>query len=169
MAVAHAFKSNEAGLDLVKIPHDDLPFIYPQVGFGEVHIIGETEQNTFIIMVSGDGKGSVKEVYQKEGELFLTTELETVEQGDKLEQESQFLYRRLRDITRENVQNLLKSDAETDTLMDNLKNPAALIAFYTDHILENFEDKLRVFAENDLNRKLQLLGNYMVTKSLYKH
>lgn len=167
MAIAHAQTHNDSeGKELLAIPHEKFPFIHPEVGFGRVQVLAQTDTGTKVVVVSGDHKGRVTQVHHGSGG-FLSVEVEEVPLEQDLEQEMTFLYRRLRSITRDKIKELLKSDREVGVLMDNLQSPHELLAFYTDHVCRDFSVRMKVFEANNINEKLQIIGKSLVQKSFH--
>jgi Lon protease-like protein len=160
MAIGNASDRFDEDHDL-EIPHEKFPYLYPEVGFGKVQVLAATDAGTKVIVVSGQGKGRIKEVHQEAGG-FLSVELEEVPTVSELEGQMEFMYRRLCMITRERVFELLGNEREVNVLMDNLQNPPELIAFYSDHLLKDSNVKMAVFKANDINEKLHLIGQSLL-------
>lgn len=160
MAIGHALP--ESRESFVEIPHEKFPFVFQEVGFGKVSVLAETEAKTKIIVVEGQGKGKISSIFPRDNS-FISVDLEPCPFNGELEMDSLFLYRRLRDLTKEKVRPLVASDREVQVIMDNLKTPSQLVAFYTDHMLQDFETRLKIFLVNDVNEKIKILLNYLVT------
>lgn len=164
MAIAHAQAKESNGFtqkDFQTIPHEKFPYIYPDVGFGKVQILAETDKGTKVVVVSGEGKGKITTVHQDSGG-FLTAEIKEVPLQNNLDSQMTFIYRRLRSITKEKVSELLKNEREVEVLMNNLLTPQELVAFYADHICRDFSVRVAVFEANDINEKLSIIGKSLV-------
>lgn len=159
MAIAHAETTFKK--DFIEIPHESFPFIHSEVGFGKVQTLGTTEAGTKMIVVTGLGKGQITSVSENEGG-YLSVSLDLIPYQNILSDEKTFLFRRLRDITREKIYELLKNEREVNVLMDNLKDPGELVAFYADHILKDFQTKLLIFESNNINQKLDIISKDLV-------
>lgn len=159
LAVAPSYPQ-VSGSSFVKIEHESTPYVYPYCGHGAVQLLGETTQGTKIIMVEGAGKARIVQVNFK-GQ-FNEVVMESVAQESILDESNIFIYRRIRSLTRETLLEKLKREDEVQAIMAHLDDPQSLVAFYSDHILNDFEKRLRVFAANSLSEKLQLLGKFRV-------
>lgn len=159
LAIAHA--ETHEHKDFIKIPHNEFPFVFSEVGFGSVQTLSTTENGAKIIVVTGLGKGKITGVQENEGG-YLSVSLEDIPYERDLDVEMTFLYRRLKDITRERINDFLKNEREVSVLMDNLREPQELVAFYTDHILKDFKLKMVIFESNNINEKLKIISEDLV-------
>ncbi|MEC7276013.1 MAG: LON peptidase substrate-binding domain-containing protein [Bdellovibrionota bacterium] len=159
MALGHACSTPLEGG--VSIPHETYCEVFCEVGFGTPQVLTTTPQGSQVVVVNGEGKGKLCDLTEDERG-FLKAELKEVSYQDQLESEQTFLYRRLKSITKEQVSELLKNDREAEILMSNLNTPNELVAFYSDHLMKSFDHKLSVFKQNDINEKIQLIGQYLV-------
>lgn len=182
MAIGHAYKgpleisadTNTDGSDehtnksLIKkvtaIPHESFPFIYSEVGFGRVKVLVETPAKTKIILVEGLGKGRISSHFQNQGN-FLTAELYPIDYEDQLHDDFVFLYRRLEELTRDRVKELVKDSREENIIMKSIANPTELVAFYADHLLKDFDLRLEIFSLNDINEKINLLSSFVLSNT----
>lgn len=160
MAIGHASISQDEEHTL-SIPHEKFPFIHKEVGFGKVQTLAETDAGTKVVVISGQGKGVIKEVHQAYGG-FLSVEIEEIPTSNELDSLMTFIYRRLRMIAEEKIKELLNNDREVQVLMNNLKEPEELVAFYSDHLLKDPKAKLAIFKANDINEKLDLIGKSLL-------
>ncbi len=160
MAIGNASESPDGDHSL-EIPHEKFPYLYPEVGFGKVQVLAATDAGTKVIVVTGKAKGKVKAVHPAAGG-FLSVELEEIPHVSELDSSMEFMYRRLRMITKERVFDLLNSEREVGILMDNLKEPCELIAFYSDHLLKDPTTRMAVFKANNINEKLDLIGKSLL-------
>ncbi len=159
MAVGHA--SHESFQNSVVVHHEKFPHVYEEVSFGTPQILTQTAQGSKLIVINALGKGRISQSTLTE-DGFNRIELEEVQCCNELDSDNVFLYRRLKSLTRERVEDLLKSKREVELLMDNLERPHELVAFYADHLLKPFDTRLKVFRENDVNTKLRILGQHLV-------
>lgn len=159
MAIGHALPEGQDSF--VEIPHEKFPYVYQEVGFGKVSLLAETEAKTKIVIVEGQGKGIISSVYPRENS-FTSVDLSPCPFVADLDTEVTFLYRRLRDLTREKVETLVDNDREVQVIMETLSTPSQLVAFYTDHLLKDFQKKMEIFIANDVNQKIKLLSTHLV-------
>lgn len=159
LALGHADSCRERQCE-VEIPHEKFKYLYPEVGYGKVQVLGDTAKGTKVIVVQGIGKGLVEgSSITEDG--FIQAIIDPLEVNDELDESKTFLYRRLKNLTRERLQELLKNDREVNILMDNLNGPCELVSFYTDHIVREFEHKFQIFKLNDINDKIEFLGQLL--------
>ncbi len=158
LAISPSFEKGED--NAVAIEHESTPFVYKYCGFGKVQILGTTPENTKLILVEGEGKALITNVSSAHS--FNEVDLACVTQETELSESSTFIYRRIRDLTREKLSERLKNESEVTSLMGHIKDPQSLVSFYSDHILEDFEHRLEVFASNNLEEKIALLGRYRI-------
>ena len=163
MAIAHASKTQFS--DCLAIPDKGHPYICTEVGYGRVEIIGESP-NGVLIAVSSLGKAEVTKVEELHNP-YIKLELEPISLNNKLNPESEFLYRRIRSLARERMMSFLKSCEEADAVMAQLKSPERLLAFYIDHILQGWEKKYELFQIDDINEKIARLGEMIVERPTY--
>lgn len=159
MAIGHA--SGEKMEESCEVYHEKFHYVFEEVSFGDPQVLTETAEGSKLIVVNAKGKGRISHCKLHPAG-YNEVDLEEVRLSLELSSDKEFLYRRLKTLTREKVGGLLKNEREVDLLMDNLKTPHELVAFYADHILKPFETRLRVFRENDLNQKIKLLGEHLV-------
>lgn len=160
MAIAHASSVQDEDHTLT-IAHEKFPYINEQVGFGKVQTLAETDAGTKVVVISGQGKGIVKNVHKASGG-YLSVEIEEVPTTNDLDPLMTFMFRRLKMITEEKVSELLKNDREVQVLMNNIQRPEELVAFYSDHILRDPKTKLSIFKANDINEKLEIIGQSLL-------
>ena len=165
MAIAHASKTQFS--TSVGIPDEGYPFICQDVGYGEVEVIGESPKGV-LIAVNSQGKAHVTRV-EDEANPYIKLELEPINQNYQLQPQSEFLYRRIRSLTRERMQKFLKTDAELEVVMAQLSDPEKLLAFYIDHILQGGGNKYKLFQLDDINDKLAVLGQMIVGQQKSLH
>lgn len=160
MAIGHASTDGlkEEG---IKVPHECYKEVYREVGIGEPQVLTDTQQGSKIIVVNGLCKGVIDQV-DCDPKGFLKVDVQEVSYQDQLETQQTFLYRRLKCLAKERVRELLKNEKEVEILMNNLRSPNELVAFYSDHLMNSFDERLTIFKENDINQKLQLIGQYLV-------
>ncbi len=159
MAIGHALPSEEERF--ISIPHEKFPYVFQEVGFGKVTLLAETDAKTKIIIVEGQGKGTISRVIPSNSP-YLTVDIDPLPFQNELDGMNTFLYRRLKELTREKVQPLVQNQREVSVIMENLKDPCELVAFYTDHLLKDFDTRLQIFKANDVNEKIEILSNYLV-------
>ena len=159
LAIAPSYSQNLSN-EVVQIDHESTPFVFQYCGHGSVQILGDTAKGTKLIMVEGVGKGKILDVHYQGS--FNTVTIESVDQEAELDENNIFIFRRLKSLTKEMLAEKLGRQEEVEAIMSHLEEPQSLVAFYSDHLLQDFEKHLEVFKVNSLHEKLQLLGNYRV-------
>jgi len=159
LAIAPSYQRRDEA-ELVEIEHESTPYVYKFCGHGKVQILGSTPQGAKIIMIEGAGKGEIQEVSYAGS--FNEVQILEVEQEASLSESSTFIYRRLKSLTAEKLLEHLGNKEDVAALMRHLKDPQSLVAFYCDHILQGFQNRLEVFKVDDLEEKLLLLGRFRV-------
>lgn len=160
MAIAHASKTHFN--HCVSIPDSGYPYICSDVGYGKIEVLGETSRG-LLIAVSSQGKAQVKHV-DEVADPYIKLELKPINLNDQLSDDYSFLFRRIRALTRDKLEGYLKTEQEVDILMGQLTSPNKLLAFYIDHILQDWSQKYDLFQLDDINQKIQLLAQIIVNK-----
>lgn len=160
MAIAHASKTHFSSC--VSIPDSGYPYICSDVGYGKIEILGETSRG-LLIAVNSRGKGHIEHVKGESGP-YIKLELNPINLNNQLSDDNSFLYRRIRSLMRDKLQGYLKTEQEVDILLGQLTDPDKLLAFYIDHILQDWSQKYDLFQLDDINLKIQLLGQMIVNK-----
>ncbi len=161
MAIAHASKTEFDSS--VLIPDSGHPYICSDVGYGRIEILGESNKG-LIIAVNSLGKAHIEDV-GKEASPYIEIDLTPIRLNNELNEQSQFLFRRIKSLTREKLSDFLKTKEEVDIVIDQLSSPDRLLAFYIDHILPDWSQKYELFQIDDINLKIQRLGQMIVGKS----
>jgi len=161
---SHGYINNDPNTKVTNIPHESLPWIYSEVGFGRVKVLVETPTKTKIVLVEGLGKGRISSQFQTKGN-FITAELTPIDYKDQLHDDFIFLYRRLEELTRDQVKELVKDSREEKITMKSIANPTELVAFYADHLLKDFDLRLEIFSLNDINKKINLLSSFVLSNT----
>lgn len=155
MAIGHALSEN--GENCLRIPHEKYPYVYDEVGYGTVRVLAKTDANTKIVVIEGEGKAKIQSVCPFEAP-FISVKLSPLEMKQDLDPMNTFLYRRMRGLTQDKLKEMVDNEREVHILMDQLQTPKELVAFYTDHLLRDFDTRMKVFSSNDINEKIQILG-----------
>lgn len=161
VALATAYTSMEVE-DFVRINNDKYPFIRPIIGYGEVKILHKTDEGNLLIMVTGQKKGRVKEVFQTKN--YIQAIVEPIEENYTLLNESEFISKRLYRLLNEKLEPFLSSQKERDILIGALNGPEEMVAFYNENIVKAVATKIQILECNDLNDKLKILANYNVNR-----
>ncbi len=159
LAIGHAAK-NEFDHS-VAIPDSGYPFVCSDVGYGNIEVLGESAQG-LIIAVNSLGKGHIDHV-DEQSEPYIKLNLSPINLNSELSEESAFLFRRIKALTCERLKEYLKTQAEVEIVMNQLqRSPDKLVAFYIDHILVDWDQKYELFQIDDINQRIQRLGQMIV-------
>jgi len=160
MAIAHASKTHFKRC--ISIPDPGYPYICSDVGYGKIEVLAETPRG-LLIAVNSQGKAHVEYV-NAIADPYIKLELNPINLNNQLSDDHSFLFRRIRALTRDKLEGHLKTQQEVDILMGQLTGPNKLLAFYIDHILQDWSQKFDLFQLDDINQKIQLLGKMIVNK-----
>jgi len=159
MAIGHASKTEFS--TSVAIPDEGFPYVCSDVGFGKVEVLGESPKGLFVA-VSSLGKAHISHVQGCEDD-YIKLQISPIHQNYELSAHSEFLYRRIKSLAADKMMNCLKSKEEVERVMQQLGSPHKLLAFYTDHILKGWDKKYELFQIDDINEKIQRLGQMIVS------
>jgi len=141
----------------LEIPHEIFHYVKTITGLGHPRMISKGDDGSMIIMLPGEFKGRITKVLKSDTP-YIICEYEKIVEDEKLRSENILLLRNLQLELESWVLNSVKIPDQREILRTELSEPARIVGFYTEFVVQEPSLRQEVLELNDINEKIHFLS-----------